>query len=187
VTRVDRLFYTRHFLLLLGFGAVLNAVTRLGFLSNLYAAFALYGVLHALAVALALRRPQTASRRLSFIVIGGALSVMTLQIGLVGMRLSGTLPGNIGLYVTLGSSALIGALTYGILIRLYGIQALTPLCLALIGLACILGTYAAFFILSHTHLGRWLLVVFWWSAFSGGQWYCDRRCSTGTPSPSRCA
>jgi hypothetical protein len=187
---VGRLFYLPHLLLLAGFGILLGIATRTRSLTDLSSAFALYGALHAIAVAFTLRARQPLWRSVLFVAIAAALSVMTLRIGLFGMQLAGTLPANLGLYVMLGLSAMIAALSYGVLLRLYGIPELSPRTLAAISVACILATYAAFFILGHSHwLGRWLLAVFWWCAFSGGLWYWDqgrsgdRTCSGRTPSP----
>jgi hypothetical protein len=166
--------YTRHFLLLAGFSVVVVVLTRLHFLTDLSVCFAVYGALHASALVLALRSGQPIWRRCVFIALAAGLSVMSLRIGLFGGHLSGGLPGNTALYAVLGFSAVIGALTYGILIRLFGFYELTIGGLALIAAGCLLAAFLAFFSLAHVHfLGRWWLAVLWWYAFSGGLWFCD--------------
>jgi hypothetical protein len=168
--------YLRHFLLLGAFGVVLAVISRLHLLSNLDASFALYGALHAAALVLSLGMRRSGWRQCLFIVLAAALCIMTLHLGTWIVHRLGRLPGGIGLYTALGVAAWTGAVTYGISIRLLGIRRLTPRLLAVIGLGCALATYAAFLTLAHVHfLGRWLLPVLWWFAFSGGLWYRDRR------------
>jgi hypothetical protein len=177
-------FYARHFLLLAGCSVVVAAITRLHLLTDLTVCFAVYGALHASALVLALRARQPIWRRCLFIAIAAALSVMALRIGLFGGHLSGTLPGNAALYAVLGFSAVIGALSYGILIRLFGLFELTVGALALIAAGCLLAAFVALFTLAHSHsLGRWWLAVLWWYAFSGGLWFCDRRQNAARRSP----
>jgi hypothetical protein len=103
---------------------------------------------------------------------------MTLRIGISGTQLSAGLPANIGVYTVLGFSALLGAVTYGILIRLFSFYKLTAASLAAISIGCTLASFLALGTLSHTHfLGPWWLAVLWWYAFSGRLWYCDRQAS----------
>jgi hypothetical protein len=155
--------------------ASLHFITRMGLLISVGSTFALYGALHACALTLALRERQSIGRSVSFIAAAAGLSVLTLQIGLVGMRRLGALPGNRGLYVVLGVSAVVSAASYGMLIRLFSLQELTGRCIALISVVCVMATYAAFFSLAQIHwFGRGLLAVFWWCAFSGGLWLCGR-------------
>jgi hypothetical protein len=168
--------YPRHFLLLGAFSVALAVISRLHLLSNLDASFALYGALHAAALVLSLGTHRVKWRQCLFIVFAAALCVMTLHLGTWIMHWLGRLPGNIGLYTALGVAAWVGAVTYGISIRLCGIRRLKPGSLAVIGLGCALATYVAFLTLAHVHsLGRWWLAVLWWFAFSGGLWYHDRR------------
>ena len=151
-------------------------ISRLHLLSNLDASFALYGALHAAALVLSLGTRRMPWRHCLFIVLAAALCVMTLHLGTWIMHRLGRLPGNVGLYTALGVGAWVGAVTYGISIRLWGIRRLELRSLAVIGLGCALATYAAFLTLAHFHfLGRWWLAVLWWFAFSGGLWYHDQR------------
>jgi hypothetical protein len=169
-----RFLYPRHFLLLAGFSVVLVALTRLRLLTDLSVCFAVYGALHASALVLALRSVQVLWRRCLFVVLAAGFSVLTVHLGLFAGRLTGGLPGNTSLYAVLGFSAAIGALAYGLLIRLFGYYALTIGRLALIAAGCMLAALLALYSLQHAHfLGRWWLAVLWWYAFSGGLWFCE--------------
>ncbi|HME39743.1 MAG TPA: hypothetical protein VKG63_12390 [Steroidobacteraceae bacterium] len=173
---MDHLFYPRHFLLLAGIGALLGLAARLGFSTDVSISFALYGALHASALVLALRAGQRWWRNVLFIAMAAALSVMTLRAGIVGAQVSGPLAGNVALDAVLGFSAVVGAATYGILIRLFGIYELTVKELTVIAGGCLLAAYAARLTAAHSpYLGRSWFAVLWWFAFSGGLWYCDQR------------
>ena len=188
---LDRFRYPLHFLLLACFGFLLIAMTRLHFATDLSAGFALYGALHASALVIALRAHPPIWRNCIFIGAAAGLSAMTLHVGIAAAHWLGTSGGNLAPYAALGISAVTGAATYGVLMRLCGIYELSARALAVICLNCMLAAYAAIFTLSHFHfLGRWWLAVLWWYAFSGGLWYCDnqrlsgeRTCSGRTPRP----
>ncbi len=170
------LFYPRHFLLLACFSLLIGVMSQLHFTGNLSVAFAEYGALHAVALALAVRSRQEIWRKCLFIVFAAVLCVMTFHFGSVATEQSAALPGKVGLYTPLGLSAFIGAASYGALIRLSGIYALTIGELAVIAAGCVLAAYVSLFTASHFHfLGSWWLAVLWWFTFSGGLWYFDRR------------
>ena len=187
--------YPRHFLLLTGLGAWLAVITRLPAFTHPDASFALYGALHASALILSLPVPGLTWRRCLFIAVGTGLCVMTLHVGMLIMHGVGALFGTAAFGATLGLSALIGAWTYGMAIRLFGFYKPTAAMLAVISIGCALATCAAYFVLARfPSLGRWWLPIPWWYALSGGLWLCDRpssfqgvsgdrTCSGRTPSP----
>jgi hypothetical protein len=177
---VSHLLYLRHFVCLTCFSALAWLATHLTLASNVALSFALYGGLHASALVVALRAPQPRWRVGLFIGAAAAISMLNLRAGLLALQLLGSLPGNFRLYAALGFAAMLGALTYGILIRQLKICPLPVRALALISLGCIAAAYVGFFTLAHAHaLGRWWLAVLWWYAFSAGLWYFDRRPSMG--------
>jgi hypothetical protein len=173
---VGHFLYPRHFLLLICLSVLLAVTSRPHASSDLNAFFALYGALHASALALTLRARQPIGQKCLFVVIAAGLSVITFHVGMAGRHLSEALPGNAGLYTALGFSAVTGAVIYGILVRLFWISAMTKGSLAVISLSCLLAAYAALFTGSRFHVfGPWWLAVLWWHAFSGALWYCDQR------------
>jgi hypothetical protein len=173
---MNHLLYPRHFALLTGFALLLAVMSHLHLANELSLSFALYGALHASALILSLRTRQAIWRKCLFIFIAASLSVVILYVGIFGRHLSGTLPGNVGLFTVLGFSAMTGAVAYGVLIRLFGIYKLPPGSLAAIAFVCMLATLVALVTASRSrYLGQWWLAVLWWYAFSGGLWYCDQR------------
>ncbi len=167
--------YPRHFLMLTVFSVVLGVTNRRHLVVLPFPSFLLYGALHASALVFALRVPRSIGRQSLFIALAATLSVVTLGVIMLGRPLVGSLPGNGGLFVLLGLAAVTGAVTYGVLIRLFWIPDLRSGSLAAISLGCLLATYLAFFTLSHSALlGRWWLAVLWWYAFSAGLWACTR-------------
>jgi hypothetical protein len=170
------LFYPRHFLLLACFSMLIGVMSQLHLTGNLSGAFALYGALHAVALVLAVRSRQEVWRKCLFVGFAAALCVMTFHFGSIAREQSAALPGKVGLYSPLGLSAFIGAASYGSLIRLSGIYALTIAEVAAIAAGCVFAAYFSLFTASHFHfLGSWWLAVLWWFTFSVGLWYFDRR------------
>jgi hypothetical protein len=170
-------YYSRHFgvlaaatviLFLLGHWSLLN--------DSLIVTFALNGVLHAAALVLALRAPQTLARKSAFVAIAAVLSVLTLYVGIIGLVLFAVLPGNERLYVVLGVCSLSGAITYGSLIRMFWMRSFSSRLILAMSILCALATSLAFFARTYADfLGGWWLAAVWWFAFSGGLWYLDTR------------
>jgi hypothetical protein len=170
---MNHLYYPRHFALLACFSMLIAATNGLHFERNISLSLAIYGVLHALAQVFALRSRLPIWRKSSFIAVAAFLSVFALRVGIGASRLTGIGPGSVNVYWVLALSAAAGALTYGLAIRVIGIDTLTMRALAAVTAGCLL---AAGFTLRHFHLpGAWLLAVVWWHAFSTGVWYFDRR------------
>ncbi|HEV7611149.1 MAG TPA: hypothetical protein VGO37_04690 [Steroidobacteraceae bacterium] len=179
-------------MMLIGFDVSLCVMARLHVSSNLVVSFALYGALHAAALILSLRVRQRSWRVSLFIALSAALSAVIVRGGMAGMHVSGGLPADVTPYLVLGSSAMTGAVGYAILVRLFGVHALSPGEIATICIACLCATHIAIFTLKHFQFfGPWWLAVLWWHAFSGCLWYFDRvqglqgerTCSGRTPRP----
>jgi len=168
--------YARHFSLLTGFAVFSGVVSKLLVPKDLSLTFACYGALHALALVLSLNARQSAGRSCLFVVAAAALSAMTFHVGMLGTHLLTGLVQNAEPYAALGVAAVTGAVIYGISIRICGLYKLTAGALAAISIGCLSASLLALFTLSRFHvLGSWWLAVFWWYAFSGGLWFCDRR------------
>jgi acyl-CoA synthetase (AMP-forming)/AMP-acid ligase II len=165
------LAYSRHFLILTGFGVLVAWMSKSSLPYNLYSAFALYGTLHAAAMVLSLNPRRLTSRRCLFIAAAAALSVATVAVGMLGRQVAALLPETLGRYSLLAVSAAAGAVAYGIAIRLFGILALAPRAIAKISLGCMLAAAAALLTIRATGLvGPWWIAVLWWYAFSLGLW-----------------
>jgi len=162
-------YYARHF-------GVLGAATVVLFLlghwdlisDSLIVSFAVSGGLHACAVVLALRSPQSLLRKSCFVALAAALSVFTMYVGIMGLVLFAAVPGNERLYAVLGLCSLSGAITYGSLIRLFWIRKFSSRLILSMALLCTVATSLAFFAKTHADfLGGWWLAAAWWFTFSG--------------------
>ena len=167
--------YARHFTVLAAATVILFLLGHSSLFSDsLIANFAINGALHASALALTLCAPQSLWRKLAFIAIAAASSVLTLYVGIIGLVLFAVLPGNERLYVVLGVCSLWGAITYGSLVRLFWMRGFSPRLILAMSVLCVLATSLAFFLKAYVAaLGSWWLTAAWWFAFSGGLWYFD--------------
>jgi hypothetical protein len=173
---MNHLYYPRHFALLACFSVLIAAMSGLHLERNTSLSLAIYGVLHASALVFALRSRSPIWRKCSFIAIAAFLSVFALRVGIDVSQLAGIGPGSVNVYGLLALSAAAGALTYGLAIRVIGIDTLTLPALAAVTAGCLLATSIAGLTVRHFHLpGAWLLAVVWWHAFSAGLSYFDRR------------
>ena len=167
--------YARHFLLLTAFAVLAGVLCWLHLTIEVSLSFALYGALHASALALSLRVHHPVWRKFLFIVIAAALSLMTVRAGILATQLSPTLAGNVGRHTVLGLVAAMGAVTYGIAIRAFGFYKLSAGLLATIAIGCMLAALLALFTLGYVQfLGQSWLAIPWWYAFSAGLWYSDQ-------------
>jgi hypothetical protein len=169
--------YGRHFKMLAAGAVVLFAASRWDpFNDPLLTTFALSGAIHATGLVLALRAPQTPLRKSLFVAIAAASSVLTLYIGIAGLVLFAVLPGNVRLYMVLGLCAVSGAITYGLLIRLFWMRTFSTRFILAIAVVCVLASFIAFFVRGFLpFLEGWWLAAAWWFAFSGGLWHFDTR------------
>lgn len=136
--------------------------------------FAMNGALHAAALVLALRTPQTLVRKLLFISIAAILSSLTLYIGILGLQLFAALPANERLYTVLGICSASGAITYGSLTRLFWMKTFSSRSILAIAFGCVLATSLVFFARTYFEwIGSSSLAAAWWLAFSAGLWYFD--------------
>jgi hypothetical protein len=169
--------YARHFGVLAAATAITFLLGHWGlFTDSLIATFAVNGALHAWALVLALRSAQSLARKVTFIAIAAALSVVTLYVGIIGLVLFAVLPGNERLYVVLGVCSLSGAITYGSLIRLFWVRSFSSRVVLMMSVFCMLATSVAFFARTYSEFfGGWWLAAVWWFALSGALWYFDTR------------
>jgi hypothetical protein len=170
-------YYSRHFSVLAAATALLFLLGHWNLLNDsLLVTFALNGALHAAALVLALRAPQSLARKSVFVAIAAVLSVLTLYVGIIGLVLFAVLPGNERLYVVLGVCSLSGAITYGSLIRLFWMRKFSSRLILALSIVCLLATSLAFLARTYADsLGGWWLAAAWWFAFSGGLWFFDTR------------
>jgi len=170
-------YYSRHFSVLAAATVILFLLGHWSLLNDsLIVTFALNGALHAAALVLALRAPQSLVRKATFVAMAAALSVLTLYVGIIGLALLAALPGNERLYVVLGVCSLSGAITYASLVRLFWMRIFSSRLILAMSIVCVLATSLAFLARTYTDsLGAWWLAAAWWFAFSGGLWVIDTR------------
>jgi hypothetical protein len=172
---VNHFFYRRHF------GMLAIGVIGIFLLSHwdllkdqILVTFAINGAVHASTLVFNLCSPSTLVRKLLFIALATALSMVTLYIGIVGLVLFAVLPATERLYFVLGLCALSGAITYAALIRLFWLKKFPSKSILAIAVGCMFAVFIVF--LARTYfeaLAGWALAGSWWFAFSGGLWYFD--------------
>jgi hypothetical protein len=183
--------FARHFGLLALFAAGLEISGPLLGGLGIGAQFALFGALHAAALALCIVGTEqlSPSRSLLFVAVAALLALATARLGLLGYRSLGA--GTSALCAVLVASASLGAVAYGGLINAVlgnSRGAAIPLSAArprpTFGLASLGATSlgcAAAMALSVAVSREWqaagvlALAVPWWFAFSGGLWCAAHR------------
>lgn len=159
--------YRRHFRLLAAAIVMLALLDRLPIYENAVFASAANGAMHAVSVVGSLRVAATALRKLLFVAVAAALSIMTLYVGIITLAALSILPNSQKLPAVIGIGAMTGAITYGSLVRLCWNRAIRPR--AILGLAtvCALTTVGGYFLkLKFQWDGMWWLAVIWWLTFS---------------------
>jgi len=169
------LHYARHFGLLACMTAVLSATGRWIPVPGVVATFGIYGALHASLLAFTLRGRQPTGRRLRFVAVAAALSMLSVSLGLGAGHIIGGSMGMTRPALLLSLSSGVGAATYASLVRRFFGAHLTWPAIVTIMLGCVLATLAV--LASGFHLkGAGLPVaVSWWFAWSLGLWFHDGR------------
>lgn len=166
--------FARHFCLLGLFTAVLAIVgPRAG--PGIGAQFALYGALHAAALALSPRGiPSSPGRRLLFVIVAANLALGTARLGFYGLHRLGA-PGASAASI-IAACAGLGAIAYGAWIRGLFAARLGPVwgskSIGATALACAIVTALSAEVCRALHaVGVVWVVAAWWFAFSAGFWY----------------
>ena len=171
-----QLNYVRHFTLLLVMAVFLVLSSPWRAAPGPAAAFALYGALHASAVAVSLRARPPLGRQMLLIGMAALLSFATAILSLRAVPLVAALHGLAGPLAVVCAASFLGALAYGMLIRSLWVQELSIGALASTAAACVGAACAGFFAGIHLQrLGSLWLAIPWWLAFSGSLWYHDGR------------
>jgi hypothetical protein len=121
-------------------------------------AFACYGALHALAVALCLRPRPPPRRALAFVAAAALQSGLLARLGFVALPLLAGADIDAAALLVVAASAFIGALGYGALLRGLLRYPVGAAPFVTIAFACTLAACA----------GSTWLAILWWLAFSGG-------------------
>lgn len=148
-------------------------------LAGIGAQFALYGALHATALALSLSGGARLSsgRTLSLVAGAAILALATARLGIFGLHAVSVLGGSAGPFAILAACAGLGALAYGGLIRAVltdppeAARRSRMKSLVATSLGCAAATSVSFAAGRGLHASGVLWVVApWWFAFSGGLW-----------------
>jgi hypothetical protein len=174
--------YRDHFILLTCAVAGLAALNQFNLYGDAFFAFAINGALHATALTLSLRAPDSMVRRCLFVAIAAVLSVLTLYVGILSLVLLAMLPDNARLPAVLLICSVSGGITYGSLVRIFWIRTLTSRAILAIAMVCALATLPAYLAKIYFGIeGLWWLVAVWWLSFSCSLWLFDLKTSARSP------
>jgi hypothetical protein len=170
------LHYARHFTLLVCIAALLIVTSRWRIFPGAAYSFAIYGALHASALAASLRVRQPLGRQMLFVASAALLCMLSARLGLYGMRFAGKLPGFAGPLLLLSAVSGVGAIGYGMLIRQFWIRDLSLEAFSITAFFCILAACAGLIVGNHYRVlgGLWLAIP-WWFAFSAGLCHYQQR------------
>jgi hypothetical protein len=132
--------------------------------------YILYGVLHALAVVGALRRPIRALEVVIFVFAGGILSFSAFFVGLYFGGALGSVAPEVFIYAALGFGSAIGASTYGLVVRLFWLPQLPYSSIAFVAAGCALASLSAALLVSTGEILDAILTLTWWWTFSTLLW-----------------
>jgi len=164
-----QLRYRRHVELIATAALAIAAVRSYSVLAPVAFAFAVYGALHAAAVALCLRPRPAPRRALAFIAAAALLSGSLARLGSAAIpHLAGAGVGAASALVV-AASAFAGALGYGVLLRGLLRYPLAARPLVTIAFVCALAACAALALTRRfPGSGSMWLAILWWLAFSAG-------------------
>ncbi len=174
-----RFNYRRHFLLLacaIVMIAIMAQVDVFGTASLLPNA-AIYGALHAAALSAALNSAAPLARKSLFMLAAAGLDVAALYAGILGLALLSAVPLRLGVRacIALGLCSMVGAILYGLLIRVFWLPELSPRPIMQISIGCLVATILTLLIENLTGLSSlWAVAAAWWLAFSAGLWISGR-------------
>jgi hypothetical protein len=128
----------------------------------------LYGVLHALTVVAALRRPRPILQSALFVFAGAVLSVGAV---FVGMLAGGLLGNSWAPYSMPAFGSAVGALTYALVLRFLWLPQLPGISIAFITAGCAIATLVGLVLAeAATPFVNIILTLAWWGTFSGLLW-----------------
>jgi len=166
-----RICFRRHFVLLAIASVLLIALREAPSLLNSELNYPLYGVLHALTVVGALRRPIPAFEIGLFVVAGAILSLGAFYAGIyLGGALGALAPGGRAVYAMFALGSAVGALTYGLTVRLLWLRQLSYTSIALIAAGCTSATIATIPVATDGKFLDAILTLTWWWTFSALLW-----------------
>jgi hypothetical protein len=170
-----QLRYGRHFGLLTAAAAGAAAARLAGLWPAVAFAYAGFGALHAASLAASVRRMPGRRRALGFVA---ASSILSAAVAILGLRAAPLVGGRsiTRALLVVAACAFLGAVGYGLLLRMVLRYRLALAPLAATALACALAVYAAFEVTRrYPASGSFGLAVSWWLAFSAGLYVTDRR------------
>ena len=159
--------YPRHFILLAAAMVVLACLSRFPIYESAVFASASNGALHAVTLTASLRASARFVRKLLFVAIASALSVMSLYVGIIALVALSMLPDSERLPAVIAIGAVSGAITYGSLVRMFWMRSIRPRVILNMAMICGVATLAGYIAkLKFDWAGMWWIAAIWWLTFS---------------------
>jgi hypothetical protein len=174
-----RFNYHRHFALLACAIVVIVVMAQLDIFgtASLLPNAAIYGALHAAALTGALNSAAPLARKSLFILSAAILDVAALYVGIFGLGLlsATALRLSARAYIAFGVCSVVGAILYGLLIRIFWLPEVTPRRILQMSIGCLMITVLTLLIENLSGWSSlWALAAAWWCAFSAGLWIIGR-------------